>query len=204
MNPNNIEESRLPPRGSNAEPVRPATDNDEEVRLLSRIARFQDMRALERIYELYKSRLVPFMARFLKSPESIEELYDDIMLVVWKKAGQFDGRSKVSTWIFAIAYHKAIRQYKKESRRREVGGEAGDIALEKAIGPDDAVGETADLIRAALNELSPDHRLVVELSYFSGQTYGEIAEIAGVPENTIKTRMFHARRKLETIVGALS
>ena len=184
--------------------LEPRNDDAEERRLISRIARFQDVRALERLYELYKSRLIPFMSRFLRSPESIEELYDDVMWVVWEQGGSIrralesidlDLRDRVQQGDSPVQ--------EGDAGVAEVGGEVGDAAIARALGPEDTAAETADLIARALDALTPEHRLVVELSYFTGRTYGEIAEIAGIPENTVKTRMFHARRKLQTIVEAL-
>lgn len=174
-----------------------------EGELLARVAA-GDLQAFESLYRLYQPRLTRFLATLLKRPQLIEEVLDDTMMVVWQSAGRFRGSSKPSTWIFAIAYRKAAK-----ARLRwpdPVEEPAVDPRVSTDAAPDEELHHQR--LRAALmgamNRLSADHRAVVDLTYFHGMGYREIAEIVGCPVDTVKTRMFHARRRLrEAMSGNL-
>jgi RNA polymerase sigma factor (sigma-70 family) len=171
----------------------PASDERE---LLARIAN-GDLQAFERLYRNYQPRLTRFLTTLLRRPQLIEEVLDDTMMVVWQAAGRFRGSSKPSTWIFAIAYRKA---YKAKARWPDpVEEPEHDTRPSEEPLPDDQLNH--DRLRSALmkamDHLSADHRAVVDLTYFHGLGYREIAEIVDCPVDTVKTRMFHARRRLK-------
>jgi RNA polymerase sigma-70 factor (ECF subfamily) len=184
-----------------AEAVRPRTPDDRE--LLARIAG-ADLQAFEKLYRAYQPRLTRFLTTLLKRPQLIEEVLDDTMMVVWRTAANFRGSSKPSTWIFAIAYRKA---YKAKARWPDpVEDPEYDTRVSEEPAPDEELQQQR--LRAALmkamDQLSPDHRAVVDLTYFHGMGYREIAEIVDCPVDTVKTRMFHARRRLkQAMTGSL-
>lgn len=159
----------------------------------------RDRRAFTELYRQYHPRVCGYLRRILGNPAVAEEVYDDVMFVVWQDARKFRGDSAVSSWIFGIAYRKAISAARKE-RRHEV---AVDYSIDADLLPAGNTGRDLDLIGAALAELSVDHRQVVELTYFCGFSYQEISEIANCPVNTVKTRMFHARRRLRYLLPVL-
>jgi RNA polymerase sigma-70 factor (ECF subfamily) len=135
-----------------------------------------------------------------------QEGINDVMLVVWRSGASFGGRSSVSTWIMGIAYRKALKLH-ESSRRWSKYFAAVDFdewieRSEVAAEPSDD-GDLRDLLDESLRHLSPEHRAVVELTYFYGCSYEEIAAIADCPVNTVKTRMFHARAKLKKLLPAL-
>jgi len=171
----------------------PALDERE---LLARVSR-GDLAAFERLYRLYQPRLARFLTTLLKRPQLIEEVLDDTMMVVWQTAGNFRGSSKPSTWVFAIAYRKA--QKAKARWPDPIEEPEFDNRVSEDPLPDDELHH--DQLRAALmkamDQLSADHRAVVDLTYFHGLGYREIAEIVDCPVDTVKTRMFHARRRLK-------
>jgi RNA polymerase sigma-70 factor (ECF subfamily) len=154
------------------------------------------LEAFEHLYRVYQLRLTRFLTGLLRRPGLIEEVLDDTMMVVWQTAGSFRGSSKVSTWIFAIAYRKA--QKAKARWPDPVEDPESDNRISTDPGPDEELGHRR--LRAALmvamDGLSLDHRAVVDLTYFHDLGYREIAEIVGCPVDTVKTRMFHARRRL--------
>lgn len=180
-----------------------ATEADE-LRLVGRIAKHRDTQALERLYVLYVPRLSRFLRRLTQSPENIEEVCNDVMWAVWQQAGSFGGRSKVSTWIFSIAYRICIKVLKKSTWRPEIGGDVFEKLSETWADESHVDDDVQDLVSKALPELSPKHRMVIELSYFLDLSYDEIAAVVDCPVNTVKTRVFHARRQLREIVGKLS
>jgi len=169
-----------------------------EIALLDAVRR-RDRRAFAELYHLYHPRLHGYLRRILSNAAIAEEVLDDVMFVVWKDARKFRGDAAVSSWIFGIAYRMAMTAARKEGRYQAPLDRGADADAMPASSPQDS-----ELIRAALAELSPDHRQVVELTYFCGFSYREIATIARCPVNTVKTRMFHARRRLKYLLPILA
>jgi RNA polymerase sigma factor (sigma-70 family) len=184
-----------------AEAARSPTPDDRE--LLARVAS-GNLEAFERLYRVYQPRLTRFLTTLLKRPQLIEEVLDDTMMVVWRTAGNFRGSSKPSTWIFAIAYRKA---HKAKARWPDpVEDPQFDTRVSDEPGPDEELHHQRlrSALMKAMDQLSPDHRAVVDLTYFHGMGYREIAEIVDCPVDTVKTRMFHARRRLkQAMTGSL-
>ena len=181
-----------------AEAARPPASDEREV--LARVAA-GDLQAFERLYRLYQPRLARFLTTLLRRPQLIEEVLDDTMMVVWQTADRFRGSSKPSTWIFAIAYRKA---HKARLRWPDpVEDPHSDSRISEDPAPDAELDHQRlhDSLMRAMDQLSADHRAVVDLTYFHGMGYREIAEIVDCPVDTVKTRMFHARRRLKAAMG---
>ena len=155
----------------------------------------------ESLYREFYPRLFEFIVRILGQPDGVEETINDTMLVVWNKADEFRGQSKVSTWIFGIAYRKALKRLKANKRvaEREL---QRDAEMVDTRDPADIVGHRKSLerIRAAVGSLPPAQRSVVHLAFFYGYSYSEIAKIVDCPVNTVKTRMFYARERLRPVL----
>jgi RNA polymerase sigma-70 factor (ECF subfamily) len=172
----------------------------DERELLERV-KSHDVDAFERLYRIYQPRLARFLINLVKRPQLVEEVLDDTMMVVWQTAGSFRGTSKLSTWIFAIAYRKALKARSRwpdpvEDNDRDMRASndpAPDAELEQ--------GRIREALLSAMSALSPEHRAVVDLTYFHGLGYREIAEILSCPVDTVKTRMFHARRRLKSALS---
>ena len=163
----------------------------------------QDEQALELLYRHYYSRLFRFIARVIRREELIDEVINDVMYVVWEKADSYNQQCQPSTWIFGIAYNKARQSLRDAgSHDNESLDEMDDDNL---VFEDNICGlkqlEMTDWLESALDMLSPDQRAVIELTYFQGLHYSEIAELMECPENTVKTRMHHARKKLAVILN---
>ena len=167
----------------------------EEDQLFARVIA-RDMDAFECLYRIYQPRLARFLTRILRRPQLVEEVLDDTMMVVWQTADRFRGTSKLSTWIFAIAYRGAAKARKRWPE--PIPDQKLDARVSQDPGPDMQLSEQRlhDALLSAMSELSPEHRAVIDLTYFHGFGYREIAQIADCPVDTIKTRMFHARRRL--------
>lgn len=165
------------------------------------LARLRSLRrdpgAFEALYRDFYPRLFEFVLRILGQPHDAEETINDTMLVVWNKAAEFREESKVSTWIFGIAYKKALKRLK--SNRRLADRELMlEMEQEDRRDPADTVSHRAAIerIRQAVARLPLAQRSIVHLAFFYGYTYPEIAAIVGCPVNTVKTRMFYARERL--------
>lgn len=179
--------------------------NGQQQRDADLIARLcnSDEHALEQLYHHYYTRLYRFVSRITRRESIIDEVINDVMFVVWEKAASYDRHCKPSTWIFGIAFNKARQALRDEDRREE---ESLDELDEDSawLGRADAglrQLEMSDWLESALITLSPDQRAVIELTYFEGLHYSEIATIMNCPENTVKTRMFHARKNLASVLA---
>ncbi len=184
-----------------AEPAgRMAAENDLD---LIRAVVAGDQQAFVQFYESYRPKIARFVSRLTWRTDVVEETVNDTMVAVWQGAGGFRGGSRVSTWVMGIAYRTTLKRLRHVARRPEeeltdratppVATERPDAALARAQGN--------AKIRVALDKLSPEHRAVIELTFYDDCSYQEIAAIVGCPENTVKTRMFHARRRLKRLLG---
>ena len=171
-----------------------------ETRLLAAVAA-GERAAFEALYRAYQPRLTRFLGRMTRRPALVEEVLDDTMLVVWRHAGRFNGGSKVSTWIFAIAYRTALKALQRLDEPVEDG--AAETRAATGPGPEQRAdeGRLRDALRRALAALPAAQRAVVELTYFHDIGYREIAAIVDCPVDTVKTRMFHARRRLRALLA---
>lgn len=172
----------------------------DEVALLDRIAA-EDASAFDALYRAYQPRLKRFIGGMTQRSALIEEVLDDTMMVVWRKAPTYNGEAKVSTWIFAIAYRQTLKALRRREHTVELAEERGAEA--QAPGPDVEL-QQQELHRhlgQALAGLSADQRAVIELTYYLGYACREIAQIMGCPVDTVKTRMFHARRRLRALLA---
>jgi RNA polymerase sigma factor (sigma-70 family) len=189
-------------------PLAPPIAPHDEHALLRRVAA-EDRKAFEALYQTYYRRLFAYLLKVTRRAELVEELVNDVMFAVWTGAGRFDGRSRVSTWIFGIAYHKALKALARNAS--PLTGPAHQTPDEDGREPEIAAPgdepeslltrrELATTLGKALGNLSPEQRAVVELTYYYELSYQEISEIVGCPVNTVKTRMFHARRRLKELL----
>ena len=172
----------------------------DEARLFDRV-RQRDRSAFEALYRNYHPLLVRFLTGLIHRPQLVQEVLNDTMLVVWTRPESFNGDSKLSTWIFGIAYHKAMKALRQQPD--PVEDARAELRVSPDAGPDQHIGQQRlqALLADAIGELSPDHRTVVDLTYFHGIGYREIAEIMECPVDTVKTRMFHARRQLRRLLA---
>ena len=188
--------ARLAPRRIKEPSSADQSERDSDQRLIL-LVRERDGDAFDELYRRYQTRLSRFLANVVRQPQIVEEVVDDTLMVVWERATDFKGESKLSTWIFAIAYRKAMKALRRYDAPLEDHG--AEIRLSAEPSPEEAFGQSRlhGLLRGAMATLSSDHRAVVELTYFHDLKYREIAEIMECPVDTVKTRMFYARRQLK-------
>lgn len=158
-------------------------------RLLDGVAN-KDGAAFQQLYDRFADRVFRYALTILHNRHLAEEIAQETMIAVWNGAHRFAGRSKASTWIFGIARNQALTLLRKEKR-------ADDLPPPNMVQADPAKGVLArEHVMTAMESLSADHREVVYLTFYEGLSYGEIAKILGIPPGTVKSRMFHAKRKL--------
>jgi RNA polymerase sigma-70 factor (ECF subfamily) len=163
-----------------------------------------DAKALERLFAHAQARVFRFLMRMVKSQAIAEELLNEVFLSVWQNAHRYEGRSEPMTWMLSIAHNKAVSALRK---RTEVLGIMDEAARDLAAEDDtpDVVVQKHDKsakIKACIAELSEDHRTILDLVYYQEQSVAEVAEILGIPEATVKTRMFYARKNLSELLKA--
>jgi RNA polymerase sigma-70 factor (ECF subfamily) len=171
-----------------------------DARLLGEVAG-GDRLAFERLYRSYFPRLTRFLNRMTRNLQLIEEIVNDTMLVVWNKATTYDATCKVSTWVFAIAYRKACKAIHGSD---DPVDEDPDLReAEPGWRPDERFARMrrCQAVDAAIEALPLEQRTAVQLTYFNDMGYADIAVIMGCPVNTVKTRMFHARRRLALLLA---
>lgn len=174
----------------------------DEATLIARVV-MRDQDAFEMLYRAYYPKLRQFLLRMTRRPAMVEDVVNETMLVVWRKAGRYNHASKFSTWIFAIAYRQAL----KALRRAGDDGEALPENLRApGRGPDGELQQTQlnGHLQTAMAALSAEHRAVIELTYFQDYACREVAAIMQCPVDTVKTRMFYARRRLKTLLAGLA
>jgi len=172
-----------------------------ETQLIARIAE-GDRKAFEELYYLYHRRLARFLTRLTRRYDIAEEVVNDTFWVVWRKAKSFRGESQPSTWILGIAYRKARNAFRTSARLAEK-----NLQVEMLPPTDEEPSGTEELrdwLTRALAELPVEQRLAVELCYELGHSCEEIAKIMDCPVNTVKTRLFHARAKLQRLLPQLA
>lgn len=176
------------------------SNNEAELALIRRVS-LRDRGALRELYLLYHRRLSRFLMRLTHRQDLAEEVINDTLLVVWNSADRFRGESRVSTWIVGIAYRRAMKSVKRRRSFELLELEATD----NLAGVDNVLAcETQEWIEEALEELPIEQRLCLELAYVLGHSCEEIAIITSCPVNTVKTRLFHARRKLSVLLPRLA
>ena len=181
---------------------RAAPEISSDEMLIRRIAE-GDQLAMRTLFGRHRVALYRWLLRLVGDEALAEDLLSDVFLDVWRQAAAFEARSSVSTWLLAIARYKAL-----SARRRRTDAELDEkVASRVADTADDL--EVAlqkktrgELLRRSLTRLSPEHGEVIDLVYFHGKSIKEVVEILGIPEATVKTRMFYARKKLADLVAA--
>jgi RNA polymerase sigma-70 factor (ECF subfamily) len=173
--------------------------NDLERELLRRVSA-GDRDAFRDLYLRYHRRLARFLTRLTNRYEDAEEIINDTLWIVWQRAGEFRNASRVSTWIMGIAYRRALNMIRRASTHERAM--RLEIAETEAAVSDSAQAlEQRQLLDSGLAELPLEQRLVLEFTDYLDHSCEEIAEIMDCPVNTVKTRMFNARRKLRTILS---
>jgi len=170
--------------------------------LISRIAA-GDRLAMQVLYARHHVRVYRFVLRIVSNSSVAEDLISEVFLDVWRQAGKFEARSAATTWLLAIARFKALSAMRRKPEEELDEDMAG--AIEDPADDPEVVAQKKDkseILRKCLTALSPDHREIIDLVYYHEKSVEEVAGIVGIPEATVKTRMFYARKKLSELLKA--
>ena len=170
--------------------------------LIGRIAK-GDRLAMQVLFARHHVRVYRFVLRLVGNPSVAEDLISEVFLDVWRQADRFEGRSAVSTWMLAIARFKALSALRKRPDE-ELDDKAAEAIEDVSDNPEVALQkkDKSAVLRQCLEKLSPEHKEIIDLVYYHEKSVEEVAEIVGIPENTVKTRMFYARKKLSELLQA--
>lgn len=170
-------------------------------RVIRRIAG-GDKAAMMTLYQRHHVRVHRFLTRMVRNPATAEELVSDVFLDVWRQAGAFEGRSGVSTWLLGIARFKALSHLRRRAPD-QLDPEFAEALADDADDPEVVAQKTdkAAIMRLCLGRLTVEHRAVVDLVYYHEQSIDEVARILDIPSNTVKTRLFHARKRLAGLLA---
>ena len=168
--------------------------------LVSLIAQ-RDKQALQALYSRHQVRVYRFALRFLNDEAAAEDIVSEVFIDVWRQADRFEGRSQVSTWLLAIARNKALSALRRRSAE-ELDEEIAEFIEDPSDSPEAAMQkkQRASVLQDCLTQLSPAHREIVDLVYYHEKSVEEAGEIIGIPQSTVKTRMFYARKQLADLL----
>jgi RNA polymerase sigma-70 factor (ECF subfamily) len=162
-----------------------------------------DKDAMRALYGRHNVKVFRFLMRFVDGEATAEDLVSEVFIEVWRNAAQFGARSQVSTWLLGIARHKALSALRRRSTD-ELDEEVIGFIEDPSDNPEAALQKTerSEILRDCLKQLSPAHREIIDLVYYHERTIDDVAEIIGVPQNTVKTRMFYARKRIGELLAA--
>jgi RNA polymerase sigma-70 factor (ECF subfamily) len=162
-----------------------------------------DKQAMQTLFARHNVRVYRFLLRFVNEEAVAEDLLSDVFLDVWRQAGRYEGRSQVSTWLMAMARNKALSILRRR-QTEELDEEVAEFIQDPSDSPEAALQtqQRTEILRECLTQLSPAHREIIDLVYYHEKSIEEVAEIIGVPQNTVKTRMFYARKRIGEIMAA--
>ena len=180
--------------------ARPTPDTPD-VALIRSIAA-GDKHAMQILFARHNVRIFRFLLRFVRDRSAAEDLVSEVFLDVWRQAGRFQGRSQVTTWLLAIARNKALSALQRRSNE-ELDEDAAAAIENPQDNPEVTLQkrQKAEILLNCLTQLSPAHREVTDLVYYHEKSIDEVAEITGVPQNTVKTRMFYARKRIAELLA---
>jgi RNA polymerase sigma-70 factor, ECF subfamily len=162
-----------------------------------------DRSAMRTLYDRHNMRLYRFILRIVPDAGRAEDLVSEVFIDVWSQAGCFEGRSQVSTWILSIAHFKALTA---RHRHQNAGLDESALAQLPDLSetPEEAVlnKDCSAQLRVCLAQMSRSHREVIDLVYYQGKSVEETARIIHTPKNTVKTRMYYARKQLGRLLSA--
>ena len=166
---------------------------------IARIAK-GDQAAMRALFGAHNIRVHRFVLRLVRREDIAEDIVTEVFLDVWRQAARFEGRASVTTWLLSIARFKAY-----SALRRRTEAPLDDEFAEAIEDLDDTPevslqkSNKAGVLRACIDRLSREHREVIDLVYYQEQSIEDVSRIVGIPENTVKTRVFHARKRLSEL-----
>jgi RNA polymerase sigma-70 factor (ECF subfamily) len=159
--------------------------------------------AMRALFARHQVKVYRFALRIVRDSGLAEDVVSEAFLDAWQHAGRYEGRSSVSTWLLGITRHKALTACNRRSTE-SIDDEMVQNVVDTTANPEADLDrqDTGAVIRRCIASLSPEHAEIIDLVYYQEKSIKEIVEILGIPDNTVKTRMFYARKRLAALVAA--
>ena len=159
--------------------------------------------AMRALFARHQVKVYRFALRIVRDTALAEDVVSETFIDAWQHAGRFEGRSSGSTWLLGIARHKALTAANRRPTE-SLDCDMAQNAADPSADPEAEVGlkDRSTVIRRCLEKLSTEHAEIIDLVYYQEKSIKEIVEILGIPENTVKTRMFYARKRLAALIAA--
>jgi RNA polymerase sigma-70 factor (ECF subfamily) len=159
--------------------------------------------AMRALFARHQVRVYRFALRIVRDTALADDVVSEVFIDAWQHAGRYEGRSTVSTWLLGITRHKALTAANRRPTE-SIDSETAMNVVDPGNTPEAALGQkdTGAVIRRCLASLTAEHAEIIDLVYYQDKSIKEIVEILGIPENTVKTRMFYARKRLAALVAA--
>jgi RNA polymerase sigma-70 factor (ECF subfamily) len=188
------------PDFSRTYPDAPSPEASDETLILS-IAR-RDKRAMQVLFARHNVKVYRFISRLIGNASPAEDIVSEVFLNVWRRADSFETRSRVSTWLLAIARNKALAALRRGPPTQLDDDIWRPAIVDLADDPETTVNRKnrSAIIRKCLEQFSPAHQEIIDLVYYHEKSVKEIAQIVGIPEGTVKTRLFHAGRRVADLL----
>lgn len=173
--------------------------------LIEQIAK-KDRDAFAKLYEHYQPMVLRYCGRLLNHDvETAADIADDVFFQVWQKSDTFLGKSSVKTWLFSIAHHLSVSYIRKNREASLDNDEQMNEMVSTDLGQDEQLqnDQQQQLLTQALAALSPDHKEVLHLFYYSDMSIKEIAQVLAINDRTVRTRIHYAKKALVPILSAL-
>ncbi len=168
--------------------------------LIKRVAA-GDRDAMRLLYHRHSAAVFRYLKRMVRDEALADDLISDVFLDVWQQAGRFEGRSSVTTWLIGIARFKALSAFRKRKHKSLDEDDFAETLVDEHDDPEvmQQKEDKARVLRRCLGLLSREHGEIIDLVYYHEMSVDQAAQIIGIPENTVKTRLFYARKRLAEI-----
>jgi len=173
-----------------------AIEQESDIALIQRMAK-KDMRAMETFYRRHENSVYRFCLKKLGNEADANEIVNKAMLEAWRSSGKFEGRSKVTTWLFSIAHFRIIDLLRTKKQDTVDIDEEHDLADDIEIDAETWNAQLKRHILSCLKTLKRERQQMMELLFFQDASYEEIASILDCPKGTIKSRVFHAKKSMK-------
>jgi RNA polymerase sigma-70 factor (ECF subfamily) len=162
-----------------------------------------DKQAMQVLFARHNVRIYRFALRFVNDEGTAEDLVSEVFLEVWRQAGKFEARCQVSTWLLAIARNKALSILRRKTTE-EMDEDVAEFIEDTSDNPEVVMQkrQRTEIMLDCIKQLSPAHREIIDLVYYHEKTIEEVAKIIDIPLNTVKTRMFYARKRIAELMVA--
>lgn len=172
------------------------TAQEQDLDLIRRMAS-GDENAMREVYATYGQRLYAYALRLTNDPAAAEDVTQETLVIAWRSAGRFRGEGRLIAWLLGIVHHNALKSMRHVSQPLEDATPAGNPSPEEQAQAE----ETKRWVRKGLQDLSTEHRAVLELVFYQGLTLQEVADVCNCPLGTVKSRLSYARRHLRGVLG---